>query len=222
MGDLPNLATDSPLWLALATVAVNALVGALHGMDDAQHWDLVGVSVFALLMGLGGGFIRDLLIGNLPAESLRSPWYLITVLAAVVLALMVGDRLTRLRTLMTLLDAVAVGLFAITGAAHALAHGLPVTSAVLVGTASAVGGGMLVSIVRDEVPALLVASAPNTLLAVLTCLLYTGIEPWNPAIASSVAMAALVMAQYTTQRLGLRTRPARAFRSRAQGPPTAP
>lgn len=45
MGDLPNLATDSPLWLALATVAVNALVGALHGMDDAQHWDLVGVSV---------------------------------------------------------------------------------------------------------------------------------------------------------------------------------
>jgi len=52
-------------------------------LDQSRDWDLVGVSAFALLMGLGGGFIRDLLIGNLPAESLRSPWFLATVLAGI-------------------------------------------------------------------------------------------------------------------------------------------
>ncbi len=64
-------------------MGVNALVGALRGYsDDSRHWDIVGVSVFALLMGLGGGFIRDMLLGNLPATSLRDPWSLATVLVA--------------------------------------------------------------------------------------------------------------------------------------------
>jgi len=81
MDSLPNLATDAPLWLTLLTVGVNAVVGALRGYPDpARHWDIVGGSMFALLMGLGGGFIRDVLIGNLPAESLRSPWFVVTVL----------------------------------------------------------------------------------------------------------------------------------------------
>ena len=71
---VPDLAGSTPLWLGLVTVLVNAIVGALRGLlDRSRDWDLVGVSAFALLMGLGGGFIRDLLIGNLPAESLRSP-----------------------------------------------------------------------------------------------------------------------------------------------------
>ena len=74
MADLPNLATEAPIWLALVTVGVNAVVGALRGYSDVgQRWDIVGVTTFALLMGLGGGFIRDTLLGNLPAETLRSP-----------------------------------------------------------------------------------------------------------------------------------------------------
>ena len=58
-------------------------------MDDDRHWDIVGLSTFGVLMGLGGGFIRDLLIGNLPVESLRTPWYLTTVIGAIVVALLV-------------------------------------------------------------------------------------------------------------------------------------
>ena len=211
MSELPDLATATPLWLALVTVAVNALVGALHGIqDDSRNWDIVGVTVFALLMGLGGGFVRDLLLGNLPAESLRTPWYLVTVLGMVVVALLVGQRLARLRLLMTVLDGIALGLFAVTGTAHALAVDLPVTSAVLVGTASAVGGGMLVSIMRDEVPAVLLVSAPNALLAVLACVVYAATARWSSPVASVVAIAALMVTQFTAQRLGLRTRPATA------------
>ena len=80
----------APLALALVTVLVNAVVGALRGYTDTEReWDIVGISAFALLMGLGGGLIRDVLIGNLPAESLRSPWYLVTVMVGIALVLLV-------------------------------------------------------------------------------------------------------------------------------------
>ncbi|MFN8078596.1 MAG: TRIC cation channel family protein [Kineosporiaceae bacterium] len=214
MPPLPDLATHTPLWLALLTVAVNALVGALHGMDGSHRWDIVGVSVFALLMGLGGGFIRDLLLGDLPAQSLRSPWFLLTVLAAVLLALVVGDAVRRLRVVMAVLDTVAMGLFAATGTAAALAHALPVTSAALVGTVSAVGGGMLVSIVRDEVPEVVLASAPNALLAAFTSLVYAAARPLTPTTASLLALGSLLVARYLTWRFRVQTRPAAPLRRR--------
>ena len=206
--DVPDLAGSTPLWLALATVLVNAIVGALRGILDRSHdWDLVGVSAFALLMGLGGGFIRDLLIGNLPAESLRSPWFLATVLAGIALARIGSRVIERLDGLFVQLNALALGLFAVVGASYATAFGLPFVSAVLIGTLSAVGGGMLVSVLQGQVPRILVAGAPNALLAVWGSTAYLTVARWNPAAASFVGIATVLVAQAVSLRLGLTTRP---------------
>ena len=119
--ELPDLATSSPLWLALLTVGVNAIVGALRAYTDTtRHWDIVGVTSFALLMGLGGGFLRDSIIGNVPAESLRCTWSLMTVVGAVVIVLLIGRWASRAQPLLDFLNALALGLFAITGVARAL------------------------------------------------------------------------------------------------------
>jgi uncharacterized membrane protein YeiH len=210
MNWLPNLATDAPLWLALLTVGVNAVVGALRGQsDEKRHWDIVGISVFALLMGLGGGFIRDLLIGNLPAESLRSPWFVVTVLAAIGLVVVVGPRLAHVAPVMTLLNALALGLFAVSGTAYALRAGLPAVSAVLVGTAAAVGGGMLVSVMQNEVPGILLAGAPHALLAVLASAVYAVTAIGDPRVAAVAAIAVAIATQYLVDWLGLRTQPAK-------------
>jgi uncharacterized membrane protein YeiH len=161
-------------------VGVNAVVGALRGQSDPiRHWDIVGISVFALLMGLGGGFIRDLRIGSLPAESLRSPWFL------------------------------ALGLFAVSGTAYALRAGLPAVSAVLVGTAAAVGGGMLVSVMQNEVPDILLAGAPQALLAVLASAVYAATAIGDPPLAAVAAIAVAIAAQHLVDWLGLRTQPAK-------------
>ncbi len=146
---LPDLATQTPLWLALLTVGVNAIVGALRASsDDEHHWDIVGLSTFAVLMGLGGGFIRDILLGNTPVESLRTPWYLVTVLVGIGLVLLFGRRISGAHQLVALLNSVALGLFAVTGTAYALRADLPIVSAVFVGVVSAVGGGVLVSVIK--------------------------------------------------------------------------
>jgi uncharacterized membrane protein YeiH len=204
---LPDLATSAPLWLALLTVGVNAVVGALRAsIDDSRHWDIVGLSTFAVLMGLGGGFIRDMLIGNLPAESLRTPWFLTTVLGCIGLVLVVGQRLAKVAPLVTLLNALALGLFAVSGTSAALRADLPVISAVFVGTVSAVGGGVLVSVMKDEVPGILLTSAPNALVAVLSSGVYAGVAVWSARAAAVAGIATAIIAFYTADALGLRTR----------------
>jgi uncharacterized membrane protein YeiH len=207
MNVIPDLATQTPLWLALLTVGVNAVVGALRAtIDDERHWDIVGVTTFGVLTGLGGGFIRDLLVGNLPVESLRTPWFLTTALAAIVLVLFVGERVVRIQVVVTLLNALALGLFAITGVAYALRAGLPVMSALFIGVASAVGGGVLVSVLKGEIPSILVTSAPNALVALLTSGVYAAVAVANSRLAGVVAIVAGIVAHYAAQWLGLRTR----------------
>jgi uncharacterized membrane protein YeiH len=209
LSDFPNLATHAPLWLSLLTVGVNAVVGALHGyQDDSRHWDLVGVAIFALLMGLGGGFIRDSLLGTLPAQSLRSPWYLATVLTCAAAVLLVGQWLVRLHALLIGLNAVALGLFAITGAAAALGQGLPDVCAVLIGAITAVGGGVLVSVMQGRVPTILVASTPNALLAVLGALTYVLLAPHSAGTAAIVGLLSVIAAQLVVARWNITTHPA--------------
>jgi uncharacterized membrane protein YeiH len=215
---VPDLAGSTPLWLALTTVLVNAIVGALRGLlDQSRDWDLVGVSVFALLMGLGGGFIRDLLIGNLPAESLRSPWFLATVLAGIGIARIGHRTIEQLDALFVHLNALALGLFAVVGASYATAFGLPFVSAVLIGALSAVGGGMLVSVLQGEVPRILLAGAPNALLAVWGSVAYLAVARVSPVAASFAGIATVMLTQAVALRFGLTTRPTHG-RLSANGP----
>lgn len=203
---LPDLANRTPLWLALMTVGVNAVVGALRAsIDDEHHWDIVGLSTFAVLMGLGGGFIRDGLVGNLPVESLRKPWFLLTVLGAIVLVLALGEWISRITVLVSVLNALALGLFSVVGSAYALRADLPIVSAIFVGTASAVGGGVLVSVMKDEVPVILLASAPNALVAILAAGVYVGVDVWSARAAAVCGVIAALLAHFLTDRLGLRT-----------------
>ncbi len=207
--DLPNLATNAPLWLSLLTIGVNGLVGALRGYsDDSRHWDVVGMAVFALLMGLGGGFIRDMLLGNLPAASLRDPWSLATILLSVAIVLLIGRHLARAGRVMSALDALALGLFAVTGTEYGLAFHLPVVSAILLGTISAVGGGMLVSVLQGQTPEILLAGAPTALLAVAGSATYALVSIWSPSVASAAGIAVILVGKWLSARLNIRTRAA--------------
>lgn len=178
--DLPSLAVAVPLWLSLLTIGVNALAGALRGHGDQNRdWNIAGVAVFAILMGLGGGFIRDMLLGNLPATSLRDPWSLATVLVAVAVVLLIGKHLVKVAPVMSFIDGLAVGLFAVTGAEYGLIFGLPYVSAVLLGVITAVGGGILVSLLQGQTPEILVAGAPTAVLAAAGAITYVFVALWS-------------------------------------------
>ena len=130
-----------------------ALSGALVALR--RGLDLVGLVALALVTGFAGGVVRDLLVGDVPPQVLQDNLHLMIPLGAAALTVAVPSVLDRFAGLILFLDAIGLGLFAAAGAAIALEAGLPVLPTILVGTTSAVGGGLLRDLLAGEVPQIL-------------------------------------------------------------------
>jgi uncharacterized membrane protein YeiH len=133
-----------PLWADLLAVGLGGLQGALFasGFRGQRRLDLLGVALIGVLMGMGGGLIRDLLL-NVSPVTLQSNWYLLTATAASLVGMLLAGPLQRISAVIVTLDALVIGMFGAFGTTKALALGLPVVPAVFVGVCSAVGGGVL-------------------------------------------------------------------------------
>jgi uncharacterized membrane protein YeiH len=149
-------------------VALFAITGALAAARS-RH-DIVTFAAFAIMTGIGGGTLRDLLIG-LPVFWIRSSGYLYVCLAAAAAVWIVGERPWRLRAL-DWFDAVGLAAYGVLGAAKALAAGVPPPVAVLMGTLTATFGGVLRDLFAGEPSALLRREIYITA-AVLAALVYT-------------------------------------------------
>lgn len=141
-----------PLWLELACVGVGAFQGALYAIVS-HRFDLVGVSIVALVTGLGGGTVRDLLLANGRPATLQDK-YLVTVAAAIVAAVLLGRWHEYGRWPVLILDSIALGLFAVAGTYKALELGTSSAVAVTLGLVTAVGGGILRDLVCRVTPAI--------------------------------------------------------------------
>lgn len=133
-----------PLWADLLAVGLGGVQGALFasGFVGQRRLDLLGVTIIGIVMGMGGGLIRDLLL-NVELATMQSNWYLITAGAASLLGMLLANVFQRLNGVIVALDAIVIGLFGAFGTAKALAIGLPAVPAVFVGVCAAVGGGIL-------------------------------------------------------------------------------
>jgi uncharacterized membrane protein YeiH len=205
--DVPNIAANTPLWLALVTTFVAAVSGAILGRQPARvSYDIVGVTVFAFVLGLGGGITRDVLLGNLPPLALRSPWYVVTVLGAVAFVLLVGRWISVDSWTFILLDALALALYAVIAAQLAVEFGLPDIGAITVGFLAAISGGVFVSLLRGETPQILLPSQPYALLAVIGATIYVVIDEFNGGIAAFACLASVIVLRFVTLKWNLQTK----------------
>ena len=132
-----------PLWADLLAVAIGATQGALFAAQFRdRRLDLLGVAIIGIATGLGGGFLRDILLSEVPA-TFSSNWYVIVATASALLGMLLERLISRLGVLVNVLDALTIGLFAAIGTTKALAAGLPAVPAVFLGALSAVGGSIL-------------------------------------------------------------------------------
>ncbi|MBF0270391.1 MAG: TRIC cation channel family protein [Alphaproteobacteria bacterium] len=138
-----------PLVFDLAATFFFAITGGLTAMR--KGYDFVGVFFLALVVGLGGGLLRDgLFLQQMP--TVIEPHYLITVLVAVILSLTLGEMLNRLALIFLLADALGLGLYAMVGTQKALLAGLSWVPALLIGVINAVGGGVIRDLITREEP----------------------------------------------------------------------
>jgi uncharacterized membrane protein YeiH len=133
-----------PLWIDLTAVVVGALAGA--GIAARERFDVIGALLLAVVMGLGGGIIRDLLLGLRPV-AVTSRYYLPAVAAAALAGLLFASLLRRFGATLVILEALSAALFTVVGVEKALLYHLPYVSAIFVGVSAAVGGGVLADLI---------------------------------------------------------------------------
>jgi uncharacterized membrane protein YeiH len=142
-----------PIWLDHAGVAVFAASGALTA--SRKRLDIVGFCLVATVTGIGGGTLRDLLLGNGPVYWIQRPSYaLLCLVVAVILFFAAPCLKSRLRLLLWA-DAVGLALFSVTGAERTLQAGAPVLIAVLMGMITATFGGIIRDVLCAELPLML-------------------------------------------------------------------
>ncbi|NCW88091.1 MAG: hypothetical protein EBV71_04305 [Chitinophagia bacterium] len=179
-----------PTWLDLLTIGIGALQGALFAIFY-KRFDLVGVFAVAILAGLGGGILRDVLLDAGRPVAMQDK-YILTAIAAVVVALLIGRWFKKAVSGVVFLDSVAMSLFAIAGTYKALAFDTSALVAVLLGVVTAVGGGVLRDVVCGMTPQIfsggpLYATA-SAIGAVVFVLLETTTLDLNLSVAISAAL----------------------------------
>ena len=141
------------LVLDLVGIGVFALSGALTGVE--KKLDLFGVLALSFTTALGGGIIRDLLIGVTPPATFTDSRYLIVPAVCGVLVFYVHPAVTRVRRPLMVFDAAGLSLFAVAGAQKSIDAGLNTPSSIGVGMITAIGGGIMRDVLVREIPLVL-------------------------------------------------------------------
>ena len=151
---MSNAESTLQIVLELSGTFVFGLNGALTAME-AENLDIVGVIVLAVITALGGGIIRDLLIGSLPPAAFRDWRYLAVGGGAGIAAFFARQLWVRLQRSITVFDAAGLALFCVTGTTTAFAAHLGPFQSVVLGTITGVGGGTVRDVVIRKVPTVL-------------------------------------------------------------------
>ncbi|MCD4527330.1 trimeric intracellular cation channel family protein [Nocardioides sp. cx-173] len=134
----------------LVGIFVFAISGALVGVR--KELDVFGVLVLAGTTGLGGGFLRDVLINAAPPAALADWRYLMVPVAAGLLTFAYHPLIGRMENMINVFDAFGLALFCVTGATKALEYGLGPVPAALMGMLTGIGGGMMRDVLAGRVP----------------------------------------------------------------------
>ncbi|MEV4310775.1 trimeric intracellular cation channel family protein [Actinocrispum sp. NPDC049592] len=139
--------------LDLVGIAVFAASGALAAVR--ARLDTFGVAVLGMTTALGGGIMRDVLLGVHPPTTLRDWRYLLVPVVTSLIVFWFHPQVARLRRAVLLADAIGLGLFTTSGTATALAWGAPAYTACLIGMTAGIGGGALRDVLIREIPMVL-------------------------------------------------------------------
>lgn len=183
-----------PLAFELLAVVVAAATGALTARENKL--DLVGAIGLAVLVSLGGGLIRDVILQEGNVYILRQPLALPVAIATAAAVFTFPVMVEKPDRLVAILDIFSVGLFAVMGADKTMLYGYPAITCVMMGFFTAVGGGLLRDVCLARVPYIFQRSNLYAIAAIAGALTYIVLvqclDIWN--IAAAVIGVAVTMA----------------------------
>lgn len=114
--------------------------------------DPFGVLIISFATAIGGGTIRDLMVGNLPVNWLNNELAIWIIFITSIIAMLFGTYIKRLTTTLFLFDALGLGLFTITGIQIGLGYGFSSSVCIALGTVTACFGGVIRDVLLNKVP----------------------------------------------------------------------
>lgn len=140
-----------------------------------KEFDVFGVFVLAFVTSVGGGTVRDVLIGIAPVEWMNNIHLIVTIMGGALLTTIFYRFMSRLNYFVYLFDAIGLGLFTIAGIEKGQAVGLNIFMCIALGTITATFGGLLRDIITGEKPMLLTRKEIYAIASALGGCLYFGL-----------------------------------------------
>ncbi|MDD2391097.1 MAG: trimeric intracellular cation channel family protein [Desulfobacterales bacterium] len=132
---------------------VFAISGAFRAVK--YELDILGVLVLAIATGVGGGLIRDVIIGSTPPAAFQDETYLLICILGGLIVFISAPKIAKQWDLVMVADAVGLGAFAAIGAARGAIHGLGPMGIMMMGAITATGGGVIRDMLVSEIPAVI-------------------------------------------------------------------
>lgn len=133
----------------LGTIAF-AISGVLIAMH--KRMDVFGILIIAFVTAVGGGTLRDILIGATPVSWMKDMTFVYVIFASTVFAVIFKDKINYLRKSLFLFDTIGIGLYTVVGVEKGISAELHPIICVSLGTMSACFGGVIRDILCNEIP----------------------------------------------------------------------
>jgi len=181
----------------LVAITAEAMAGALAA--GRRNMDIFGVVVIAFVTALGGGTLRDVVLGHFPVGWTQHPEYIYLVISAGLLTTVVAPYMHRLKYAFLVLDAMGLIAFSLIGCAVALEMDYPTVVVVMSGMMTGICGGVLHDVLCNQVPVVfrreLYASVSLVVCALFLALRELGIDTdLNTAISFAVGLSLRLLA----------------------------
>ncbi|WP_420473827.1 trimeric intracellular cation channel family protein [Noviherbaspirillum sp. ST9] len=173
----------------LVAIAAEAASGALMGMR--RRMDLFGLCVVGTVTALGGGSVRDMILGHYPLGWVAHPEYLLFTVGASVAAALWARRLHQLKRAFLLMDALGLVAFTVIGCNIAATTEVHIAVVVLMGMITGVFGGLLRDILCNQVPLVLRRDLYATV-SLVTGMLYVALLELGASVNLATSMAILI------------------------------
>ena len=175
----------------LGTIAF-AISGVLVAMY--KKLDVFGVLIIAFVTAVGGGTLRDLLIGIRPVGWLMAPMHLLIILGTVVLAITFVKQLKYVRKSLFLFDTIGIGLYTMVGVEKGLAAQISPIMCIALGTITACFGGVIRDILCNEIPVIFRKEIYATVCILGAMVYFLLVQfPIDNAIAQTMGIATIIV-----------------------------
>ena len=159
------------LSMYLIAIVAEAMTAALSAGRRQMDW--VGVCLLGCITALGGGSLRDVLIGHYPLTWVAHPEYLAVTAVAALFTIAIADLMSRLRLIFLMLDGLGLVVFTVIGCNVAREMGHPASVAIIAGMITGCAGGVMRDVLCNDVP-LLFRKELYASVSIATGLLYMG------------------------------------------------